>query len=236
MERLLSYAAVPEAAGPRLTPPTGAGSLPADSVPVRWLLGRGFRLEQVERGSRFPLPADADGLARHRAEAERAAGPEYAVRTWTGPAPERWHADLALLYMRMSTDAPSAGLEEAEDLWTAERVASREAVIPPAADRLTAVVEHLPSGELAGFTRLLVPHDVRRPAEQGATLVRREHRGHRLGMLLKIANLQLLEAERPGHPSVLTWNAEENRYMLDVNEAVGFEPIGYEGGWRKDLA
>ena len=61
----------------------------------------------------------------------------------------------------------------------------------------------------------------------------REHRGHRLGMLLKIANLQLLQEAAPGHPSVLTWNAEENRPMLGVNEAVGFVPIGYEGAWAK---
>jgi GNAT superfamily N-acetyltransferase len=70
---------------------------------------------------------------------------------------------------------------------------------------------------------------------QEDTLVLREHRGHRLGMLLKVANLQYLEQVAPGHPGVLTWNAEENRAMLDVNEAVGFEPIGYEGAWRKDL-
>ena len=63
----------------------------------------------------------------------------------------------------------------------------------------------------------------------------REHRGHRLGMLLKVANLRTSREAAPGHPSVLTWNAEENRAMLDVNEAVGFVPIGDEGAWRKDL-
>jgi hypothetical protein len=54
-------------------------------------------------------------------------------------------------------------------------------------------------------------------------------------MLLKVENLLLLQRSYPGHPGVLTWNAEENRAMLDVNEAVGFVPIGYEGAWRKDL-
>jgi hypothetical protein len=54
-------------------------------------------------------------------------------------------------------------------------------------------------------------------------------------MLLKVANLAHLERIAPGHPSVTTFNAEENRYMLDVNEAMGFVPIAYEGAFRKDL-
>jgi hypothetical protein len=86
------------------------------------------------------------------------------------------------------------------------------------------------------MTRLHVPDDVTRPAGQWDTIVRREDRGHRLGMLLKLANLAALEEQMPGHPSVLTWNAEENRPMLGVNEAIGFTVRGYEGAWRKDLA
>jgi hypothetical protein len=55
-------------------------------------------------------------------------------------------------------------------------------------------------------------------------------------MLTKVANLAYLEATYPGHPSILTFNAEENRHMLSVNEALGFAPIAYEGAWRKDLS
>ncbi|MFW8745884.1 hypothetical protein, partial [Mesorhizobium japonicum] len=54
------------------------------------------------------------------------------------------------------------------------------------------------------LTRLRVPDEVRRPVAQWDTIVRREDRGHRLGMLLKLENLAQLEARFPGHPSVMT--------------------------------
>ena len=93
----------------------------------------------------------------------------------------------------------------------------------------------MPSGRLVGYSSLSVPPERHRAVSQEDTLVIREHRGHALGMLLKVANLARLQQERPGHPSVITFNAEENRHMLSVNEAVGFVPMGYEGAWRKAL-
>ncbi len=61
----------------------------------------------------------------------------------------------------------------------------------------------------------------------------RDHRGHRLGMLVKIAAADLLLEHAPEREAIVTWNAEENRPMLDVNEAMGFRAIGYEGAWQK---
>src|SRR5690606_37915349 len=100
---------------------------------------------------------------------------------------------------------------------------------------LTTVVESVAEGHLAGFTQLSVPPTASVPIEQRDTLVLREHRGHALGMLLKLENLALLARTDPGHPSITTWNADENRHMLAVNEALGFVPMGYEGAWRLDL-
>jgi GNAT superfamily N-acetyltransferase len=234
--RLIAYAVSADAPGERLVPPTGAGSVPAGNREVRFLLARGWRLEQIARASRFPLPADRAEVAARRADAERHAGDDYRIHTWVGPTPEHWLADQAMLNTRMSTEAPSAGLEEPEDHWDVDRVREYDA-LQDAGPRttLTAAAEHVPTGTLAGFTQLAAPADLTRPVGQQDTLVLPEHRGHRLGMLLKVANLQFLEQVAPGHPCVLTWNAEENRAMLDVNEAVGFVPIGYEGAWRLDL-
>jgi GNAT superfamily N-acetyltransferase len=225
--KLLVYTASADGPGDRIPSPTGFGGVPAGNPEVRFLVKRGYRLQQVERGSRLPLPATLE-------VPEPATG--YRLHYWAGRTPQEWVDDMALLLTRMSTDAPSAGLEEPEDVWTPERIATVEPAheLSPRS-MLTAAVEHVPSGRLAGFTTLSVPAETDRAVHQDDTLVLHEHRGNRLGMLLKLANLHHLQREHPGHPSVVTFNAEENRYMLDVNEAVGFVPMGYEGAWRLDL-
>lgn len=221
-------------ASEQLPSPTGFGSVPLDNPETRFLLRRGFRLEQVERVSRLALPVDEVEFARLLSAATAAAGDDYRLVRWTGRTPERWLSDIALLHRRMSTDAPAAGLEVNEATWDEDRVRAMD-------DRsdgsprtsLTVAVEHVATGRLAGFTDLTVPPELERPVEQLDTLVLKEHRGHRLGTLLKLANLQFLAETHPGHPSVTTFNAEENRPMLDVNEAIGFVPVGYGGGWKK---
>lgn len=228
------YTVSPDAPGPRLEAPTGFGSIPAENPEVRFLVGRGYRLEQIERGSRLPLSDDVTQLTRHFEFAAAVAGADYALHYWIDRSPVRWREDVALMYTRMSTDAPTAGIQEPEDVWSVDRLVKHEdAEASSPRTTLTAAVEHRPTGRLAGFTELSVPAELDRPVAQEDTLVLKEHRGHRLGLLLKAANLLHLARERPGHPSVITFNAEENRPMLDVNEAVGFVPMGYEGAWKR---
>jgi GNAT superfamily N-acetyltransferase len=229
------YAGAAPADGPRLEPPTGFGSMPAEAREVRFLLARGYSLGQVNRGSRLALPVDPAVFAERLAVAEaKSAG--YRVHRWQRVAPEEWIEDLAMLATRMSTDAPSGGLDEEEDVWTVERWRDQEREQQDSPRIiLFAAVEHVASGHLVGYTELSVPPEADRPADQGDTIVMREHRGHRLGMVLKLANIAYLEEEFPGHPSITTFNAEENRPMLDVNEAVGFVPFTYEGAWQKKL-
>jgi hypothetical protein len=144
---------------------------------------------------------------------------------------------VAVIFTRMATDASAGNLEIDEEPWDAERVRKLdERRIAAGRTALGAAVEHILSGKLVAYNGLSVPDDRTRPVHQGVTLVLKEHRGHRLGMLTKIANIQQLQPFSPESSLILTDNAEENRFMLDVNEAVGFVPIAYEGAWKKVLA
>lgn len=217
-----------------LTPPTGFGAVDAERPEVRFLLANGYALEQVERISRLALPAA--GLDEIRADAAGHAN-GYRIVQWVGAVPAEWEDGAALLHERMATDAPNAGLEIAEERWSAERLRAYRQQYERSGERLvsTAAV-HEASGRLVGYSDLAVPLDSTRAATQEDTLVLVEHRGHRLGMLLKIANLLQLEQLSPQTPAVTTFNAEENRPMLRVNEAIGFVPIGTEGARKKTLS
>ena len=209
--------------GPSIPAPTGFGSVPRDSASTRFLLARGFVLEQVERMSRLDLPVElptvvADG---------------YHVVSWTGRTPPEHLQAIADLRTGMQTDAPSAGLEPDRTPWTPERVSEDDDGMESSPRlALTSLAVHTASGAAAGFTELSVPPELGRPVAQGDTIVLKAHRGHRLGMVLKVANLSYLASVAPGHPSVTTFNAEENRPMLSVNEELGFVPWGYEGAWK----
>ncbi|VXC56123.1 GNAT family N-acetyltransferase [Aeromicrobium sp. 9AM] len=226
---------VATAGGPRVASATGFGDLPADDDGVRFLRARGYVLEQINRISLL----DTAGLMQRaeplREAAVRAAGDDYRVLTWAGLTPDRWARDLAELRTRMSTEAPYAGLVMTVDEWDVARVREHDARVAESGRTiLTAAVEHVPSGTLAGFSELVLSEG--RPlATQEDTLVLREHRGHRLGTLVKIAAADLLLERAPEREAIVTWNAEENRPMLDVNEAMGFRAIGYEGAWQRKV-
>jgi GNAT superfamily N-acetyltransferase len=222
--------------GKRIYSPTGFGSVPARDDGVRFALKHGFALEQIERLSSLALPVDPAALAAHRAEAEAAAGRDYRVVRWEGRTPEDRRDDLATLRNRMATDAPYGQLEIREEKWTATRVSDQDDLEEQSPRiLLTSAIEYLPTGRLVAFNELSVPPELARSVAQRDTLVLSEHRGNRLGMLLKIDNIEALTQSYPGHPAITTGNAEENRYMLSVNEAVGFVALAYESAWRKVL-
>jgi GNAT superfamily N-acetyltransferase len=218
--------------GRRVEPPTGFGDLPADDPGVRFLLAHGYALEQVTRISLLDADQLRGGVTSSYGTAADGAD-DYRLLAWTGPTPDACIDELAALRTRMSTDAPSAGMVTVADPWDADRVREHDDRIASSGrTMLTTAVEHGPTGALAGFSEIVVSEGDA-VAVQEDTLVLSDHRGRRLGMRLKRANAEQLVASFPAVEAVVTWNAEENRPMLDVNEAMGFRAIGYEGGWQR---
>lgn len=215
---------------------SGSGRLDASVPGVRFAVRRGYVPEQAERYSVLDVPGDEAALARLLDAAASAAGPDYRLHSWTDRAPDAWLDDVAVLLTRMSTDVPQAGLDLDEDPWDATRVRHREDVAAATGRGfLVTVAEHVPTGRLAAITQL--EHSAAQPAcaWQDATLVLREHRGHRLGMLVKAANLRHTARVRPTTRRIHTWNAEENAHMLAINVALGFRPVGVEAIWQRTL-
>jgi GNAT superfamily N-acetyltransferase len=231
---LESWAEHPEAPGPKLAAPTGFGEIPRDRA-ARFYLDLGYSLEQVDRKSTLEieaaLPHVADLLARAR---ERSAG--YRVEQWTLPTPPEHAPGYAWAKSRMSTDAPAAGLEIDEETWDVDRLARHDArYIDAGQTVLVTVAIHEESGDVVAFNELVSGTDATSTTHQMDTLVLKEHRGHKLGQLVKSAGILRWRELAPGSGRIMTFNAEENRPMLDINEEIGFVPRAYIGAWKKTL-
>ncbi|NLP85676.1 GNAT family N-acetyltransferase [Microbacterium sp. CFH 90308] len=231
---LQSWAEHPAADGPRLSPPTGFGDIPEDHI-ARFFVRQGYTLEQVERASAFDLTGSFTEVERLLNEAA-AASADYRVVQWFAPTPPEFADGYAWMKSRMSTDAPAAALEFDEEAWDAARIAEHDAKYTGSGRTLqVTAAQHIATGALCAFNELVVGKDRTEASHQEDTLVLKEHRGHKLGTLVKCAGLMSWREVAPRSPRIITYNAEENRPMLDINEAIGFAPIAYTGAWKKVL-
>ena len=196
----------------------------------------GYAVALVNLRGDLDLPADLNALLEPL-EADAAAHSRgYDVLTWWDDIPEQWLDQRAELASRMSTDAPLGELQTEQEKWDADRVLEQLSVLRAQGRRwVETVAVDRATGRLAAFTDLAVSAHTPDLAYQRDTLVVQEHRGRRLGQLVKAANLRALLRELPDVRRVTTWNAEVNAPMLAVNRAMGFVTIGRWTEWQKVL-
>lgn len=124
-------------------------------------------------------------------------------------------------------DAPFDDLEWEDEVYSEDRVLAYERAQIESGHRFRRLVaRHRPTGALAGHTVVVVDEDQPTIAEQHDTSVVRAHRGHRLGLLLKAEMLLWLAESEPQVERIYTNNAESNRHMIDVNDRLGYRPVG----------
>jgi len=221
-----------DAPGDRLEARDGSGSIPASDPAAAFALHHGLRLAQLERVSGLTVSDHEGAFAAASAELESDAG-AYRLVSWVDRAPDELLDELAVAHAAMSTDPPAGTATFDEEAWDAARVRATEdeALAGRRTTLVTAAVSE--DGRVAGYTELSLPAESG-SAFQWDTIVLKEHRGHRLGMRMKLANLLLLGRTAPDRTHVYTWNADENEHMLAINVALGFTVRGLSALWQLD--
>lgn len=164
----------------------------------------------------------------------KAAG--YELVQWVNRAPDDVVDGVAYLDGRLVQDAPMGDMDFEPEKVDAARVRDREGNnVIRGQLRLNSALRHVESGRIAGWTDIAVNAGEENDAWQGITLVDPDHRGRRIGTVLKIENQRQLRRRRPMTRYVHTWNEESNRYMIDVNETLGFRRVDEWTAYQKRL-
>jgi GNAT superfamily N-acetyltransferase len=154
------------------------------------------------------------------------AAADYELVRILGRTPDDLIEKVAVMSAAIN-DAPLDDLDIEDEVFPPERIRAYEDAQLANGNRLYRLVaRHRGTGELAGHTVVAV--EAERPAigHQHDTSVVREHRGHRLGLRLKAGMLLWLAEAEPQLATIDTWNAESNDHMIEVNEQLGYRPMG----------
>lgn len=193
----------------------------------RFCEAAGFTAASGEGQHRLDLSTLDDARVEElRTEAwKKAAG--YSLIQWcdgiAGDTPAEVLDGLAALLSKFFGDTPTGSLDVEELAYTPERLIADNARAR-AQDRRTinTAVRHDASGAVIGWTKVHVRPSAPHYGMQGITMVAADHRGHRLGNVLKTENLRYLRNVAPEITIIDTENADDNAPMLAVNVAMGY--------------
>ncbi len=219
--------------------PYAGGAEGGGSPDLAWAERQGFELALVDVQRRLPVPVPTDRLDALAAEA---AGHHegYELRSFSGPVPDDLLDGWAALSASLMTEAPMGEIDREVETADPAAIRAEEALLERQGRvRLGTAALAPPDGagerELVAYTDIVLTEHESERGYQWGTLVRPDHRGHRLGLAVKVANVRLLQEAHPQITTVVTFNADVNAPMVAVNEQLGFRPVQWMGELQKKI-
>lgn len=201
--------------------PPGFDPTAGSTYDLDFARAHGYAVAQLEDAKVVDLAATAGRwpeLAAHAAERQD----DYRLAAWADRVPDEHLEQMAGLYGRFLGEIPLGEMELEPQTWSAERLRRVEERWARVGRHRVTVVAVAPDGTLAGYTDAIVTDGRPERAEIDGTLVLPEHRGHRLGLALKVRLHEEVRARFPDVTRIATDNAETNTWMNAVNDQLGY--------------
>jgi GNAT superfamily N-acetyltransferase len=182
----------------------------------------GFRYASHDARRRQVL-ADIDQTEIQRLWASaQVAASDYCLERLRPPSSDEVLSELIAVTAAIN-DAPMGDLTYEDEKFDLQRVQDLETALLGRGHRgYRVIARHRTTGEVGGHTMLITHPLLPDVGMQADTAVARHHRGHRLGLLLKMDMMRWLAEAEPQLTIIETWNNVDNRFMIDVNEALGY--------------
>jgi GNAT superfamily N-acetyltransferase len=160
---------------------------------------------------------------------------DYRIVTWQDRVPEEYVDDFCALNEAFFEEAPLGDMEIEPEKWDRRRVEERRLRNERSGRHELAAGAVSPGGRLVGLTEVMVNQRATWRGLQSGTLVAPDHRGHHLGLAIKLANHRQARRVFPDLRLLLTGNADVNAAMNVVNDALGYREVERCVEMQKDI-
>lgn len=149
----------------------------------------------------------------------------YRVDVFEEHVPAEYVDGFCRLLEQFLGEVPTGDLDLERARWTEERLREGEERAIAVGRVQVIAVAIAPDGTLCGFSDLRINRSSPSHASVGGTLVLPAHRGHRLGLAMKLATHRRLVELFPDCAHVETGNAGVNAAMNAVNSQMGYRVV-----------
>ncbi len=184
----------------------------------------GYEVGSFEETKLVNLSAAPAGWGRLDEEVAAALG-DHRIEVAVDRVPEEWLDDFCVLLSAFLGEVPTGDLDLRRAEWTPQRVRDGEARAVGMGRVSVYGLAVAPDGHLCGFSDVRIHRADPRHASVGGTLVLPDHRGHRLGLGMKLATHRRIMDLFPGCAHVETGNAGVNAAMNAVNDQLGYRVV-----------
>ena len=201
----------------------------------RFAESHGLALASVEISRALELPV-ADEVVQEwmNKAAPHCAG--YRIETFVDDIPEELLESYCYLRNQLAVDAPTGDIDFEPESQTPESFRIHRATVKRQGRTVYSTLAIDEAGKAVAQTDLSVSAGDPDNVYQWGTLVRKDHRGHRLGLAVKAKNLQVMQSAHPGRCRIITQNSEVNDQMVAINELMGFRPLEIVAEFQLKLA
>jgi len=149
----------------------------------------------------------------------------YRIITFDTVCPDEHVESFGRLLGQLLAEVPLGELDLEDSEWTPNRIRAAERRRVDTGRHGHTALAIAPDGQVAGVSDVCVDDTDHTYGQVGITIVDPAHRGHRLGLALKVATHDLALATYPTLVSLDTSNADSHTHMNAVNEALGYRTI-----------
>ena len=183
-----------------------------------FLAAKGFAVGLTLHFTRLALADVDDAVLASIADKEH---PGYRLESWRGVVSDELVQTFTDARSAMD-DAPVGDIDFGPEEWDVDRTRSVAQVVEDRGEHLGTVAAIDETGQIVGFTELVVGGDGTGDGQHYGTAVLPEHRGHGLARWMKAEAIRQAREDFPELAGLLTDMVDTNVAMRHINDELGY--------------